>query len=105
MAFHGTPRRVVVALAAAPLVIFVTALLISASASFAAPNPPAGLLRSAPSYNDSFGNSLPATHLGTVHAIWREPASHSELKLRRIPCAGAAALSAGLSCFAAATAG
>jgi hypothetical protein len=98
MARHRTTRRFLVAL-------FASALLFSGSVSFAAPNAPASFLRNAPSQNDSFGSSMAATHVGTVHAIWREPVSHTQLKLRRVPCAVPGAQSAGISCFAAATAG
>jgi hypothetical protein len=105
MAIHGTPRRLILTLAAAPVILFAAMLLFSASVSFAAPNAPAGLLRTAPSHNNSFGSAVAASHLGTVHAIWREPASHTQLKLHRVPCLAPGAQSAGISCFAAATAG
>src|SRR5471032_2872015 len=105
MAFHRTPRRLILTLAAAPVILFAAVLLFSASVSFAAPNAPAGLLRTAPSHNNSFGSAVAASHLGTVHAIWREPASQTQLKLHRVPCLAPGAQSAGISCFAAATAG
>ena len=105
MARRRTTRLFLILVAAAPAILTAAVLLISASISFAAPNAPAGLLQSAPSHNDTFGSAVAATHLGTVRAIWREPISHTQLKLHRVPCAAPGDLSAGTSCFAAATAG
>jgi hypothetical protein len=98
MARHRTTPRFLVALIGATL-------LFSGSASFAAVNLPGSSLRNAASQNGGFGSAVAATHLGIVHVLWREPASHTELKMHRVPCAAPGDLSAGTTCFAAATAG
>jgi hypothetical protein len=105
MTLHGSTRRFLAVLAAAPLVLFAAALLFSASVSLAAPNAPAGLLRTTPGQNHGFGGPVAASHLAAVHPIWREPAVHRGLGLHRIHCALPGAASAGISCFAGATAG